>query len=867
MTHSEDDADLRQQFSWLETRLKSLEKTLYDVTVYLQNQAKASPEKNKPSEPASEKSTLRPITLAEPRTDIPTQKKERWIAIENEQPSDLPQEPPKTSIVSQPVSSTKTSKSFEFPDYMKKSEFWLNKVGIGMIIFAVIFAFKYSIDQGWLTPAVRIGFGLFLGLVQSGFSHNIYKKRRHFSLVLLGGGIATFYICGFAAFQIFNLVSHPVAFGFMGVVTLFAYSISLRQNESILSIIGTAGGLGTPFMLYTAQGNIPGLMLYTCLLIAGSCAIYFFKGWRSVLALTVIGGWVVFLIAQLKGLPYAHSEASPDRWAIQYGLIFVWLAYWFIPLLRESLAQLKPDKWAYPPLLMGGKPISPDLGKAVHHYVHLLTVSTPLIALGLSKDLWTFSNTTWGWVTMAMAVIYGVVTWNLVRLKIRSSLSYTNGLIGLLFFTISISLFLEGSTLLVALGTEALVLFLIARKQENRVIEITSHILFSIVAFSVLGRITYFSAGDIPLLNARALSDLWFVGGVLAVSILTRKIAVTRVYFIGAVALLTGLLCREFDGNAHVIALTTEAILIHLFVRFKRDTVLTAVSHGYTALIALWALARMIQFDISGMPIFNMQAGTDLILIAFVLILPFFLKKSWEKQAYMVAGFILIAFLLNREFDGNVRFFAISLNAVVFQYLAYRLKYSKVLQIGNVYFGILGAWLLYRIGIYDTSGLIRFSSITTSESLAVFNWQAMTDLFLIVSGVGIAKYVYKNLKTEQIFYLAVSHVAVLLWMLREFSSLANGQGFVSVAWCVYAVTLLIIGLRYNQHKIRIAALLTLLIVIAKLFLVDLSRIEAIYRVLIFLGIGGVLMLLSYYFKALWRNDDETDENKSESEAN
>jgi uncharacterized membrane protein len=49
-----------------------------------------------------------------------------------------------------------------------------------------------------------------------------------------------------------------------------------------------------------------------------------------------------------------------------------------------------------------------------------------------------------------------------------------------------------------------------------------------------------------------------------------------------------------------------------------------------------------------------------------------------------------------------------------------------------------------------------------------------------------------------------------------------------------------------------AALAVLLATVAKLFLVDLARLEPLFRVLLFLGFGGVFLYLSYALSAGWR---------------
>ena len=189
-----------------------------------------------------------------------------------------------------------TSGGFSLPEYMRTWEYWLNKIGIGLVLFAVVFLFKYSVEQGWLNPVIRVGLALALGTALLIVGMRLYKKRRHFGLVLLGGGIATYYITGFAAFQLFELVSHPTAFGFMVLVTALAFLMSVRQDEAVLSVVATIGGLGTPFLLYTSVANFTGLTVYLSILMLGGCGVYIYKGWRSVLWVAAIGIWSIYFI-------------------------------------------------------------------------------------------------------------------------------------------------------------------------------------------------------------------------------------------------------------------------------------------------------------------------------------------------------------------------------------------------------------------------------------------------------------------------------------------------------------------------------------------------------------------------------------------
>ncbi|MGH8015139.1 MAG: DUF2339 domain-containing protein, partial [Candidatus Zixiibacteriota bacterium] len=245
-----------------------------------------------------------------------------------------------------PTPSTSIPKStpsppFTLPEHMRKSEYWLNKIGIGLLLFGAVFLFKYSVDQGWLTPTIRVIFGLALGATLSFIGLRLYNQRKHFSQVLLGGSIATFYITGYAAFQLFHLIPYAVAFASFVAVTVYSFYLSLKQNEFIFSLIAVLGGLGTPFLLYTGESSIPGLMLYLCILLAGASGIYFFKGWWSFFWTTCIGGLTVISVVLFgeKSLTYAPML---DKVSLQIALFLTLPFYWLAPLAREVVARKDP---------------------------------------------------------------------------------------------------------------------------------------------------------------------------------------------------------------------------------------------------------------------------------------------------------------------------------------------------------------------------------------------------------------------------------------------------------------------------------------------------------------------------------------------
>jgi len=70
----------------------------------------------------------------------------------------------------------------------------------------------------------------------------------------------------------------------------------------------------------------------------------------------------------------------------------------------------------------------------------------------------------------------------------------------------------------------------------------------------------------------------------------------------------------------------------------------------------------------------------------------------------------------------------------------------------------------------------------------------------------------------------------------------------SVAWGLYAIGLLLVGLWRKIQALRFVSLGFLLLTVAKVFLYDLSALEGVHRILSFLGLGVALILVSLLYQ-------------------
>ena len=501
------------------------------------------------------------------------------------------------------------SMSFDVQD-LRRGEWWLNKIGVGLLLFGVAFLFLLSVERGWITPALRVGFGFAVGGTLLALGLRVYEDRRASAQVLLGGGIGALYITGFAAFQLYGLAPYSLAFAFMVAVTLLACSLSLRQDAASLTIIGTLGGLGTPFLLYDGSGSLGGLVLYTCLILAGMAAVHLYKGWVSLLIVSSAGGWLVFLVGYLDRLLLTTALSPDERAALQLGVTFAWLLFWIAPVAREVLRGSSSS------------------------LAHLYTVSASVITLGFTGTIWELSNAGLAWITLPAAILYALAALALWRFGVIG-LSRTHALVGLLFLTLTLVFFLDGDALLLTLAAEAAILHYLARRYYDPVVSAGAHLLFCVV---------------------------W-----------------------------------------------------------------------------LWLASRLV-------------------------------------------------------------------------------------------FGPLDSPYAARPALFDVSSLV--------------------DLAVIAFSLAASQQVTSRSATW--LYRTLTHAAVLAWLWRELSELPGGDGLVTVAWGLYGAVLLVAGLRFGRAWLFRGALATLLLVVGKLFLVDLAEVDAAWRVPLFLGFGGLFLVLSYCLRSLWR---------------
>jgi uncharacterized membrane protein len=207
------------------------------------------------------------------------------------------------------------------PEFAVASQ-WLLRIGVITLLFGIGFFLKYSIDNGYLGPAARVGLTVITGLGMLVGGTRLLGRRYHaLGQGLLGGGLAALYFAVFAAHQMFDLVDAVPAFALMVLVTVLAGGIAIVFDSMLVAILGIIGGYATPFMLESAPTSLTPLFTYLLILGCGVLGLCFRKNWPLVNMLAFVGTWGLVIPAiQRTGL------YSPE----QFWDVFPFLVGYFV---------------------------------------------------------------------------------------------------------------------------------------------------------------------------------------------------------------------------------------------------------------------------------------------------------------------------------------------------------------------------------------------------------------------------------------------------------------------------------------------------------------------------------------------------------
>ena len=148
---------------------------------------------------------------------------------------------------------------------------WLIRVGAVLIIGAIIYFVKLSIDRGWMGPTGRVAATLFWGMVGCVVGSWLVKKGRY-SLIghaVSALGVVALYLGFGLGHRFFDppVIASPVfAFAALAGVTLFAGVMAVYLRSPHIAVMGLIGGYLVPVVAGRDSGFPLGLDLYLLVL-------------------------------------------------------------------------------------------------------------------------------------------------------------------------------------------------------------------------------------------------------------------------------------------------------------------------------------------------------------------------------------------------------------------------------------------------------------------------------------------------------------------------------------------------------------------------------------------------------------------------
>ena len=216
-----------------------------------------------------------------------------------------------------------------------------------------------------------------------------------------------------------------------------------------------------------------------------------------------------------------------------------------------------------------------------------------------------------------------------------------------------------------------------------------------------------------------------------------------------------------------------------------------------------------------------------------------------------LVSFVMITISIPLQLDGVYIGIAWFAQSVGFMYMAQKLK-----NIQTVY-SSLAVLVLGLMATY-----LEVISLDSNSSF-FFNQPTLLLILSIISVVLII-YIVKSMERKELQDYVLSILTGLLLFLifisltvenRHFFSIRNygyaispEQLSLSALWLIFASVLFVIGLKKQVRYLRYVSLGLFAIVIVKAIFVDLASLETIYKILLFVLLGFVLLAVSYVYQ-------------------
>lgn len=209
------------------------------------------------------------------------------------------------------------------PELFKKH--WTSFLGALFVICSILYLFKFTLDQGWITNSMKTGAGLLLGagLGLAGFKL-ILGKRRFIGELVSGLGSAVLYATFAFSGVYYALWDSITVFIAMLALTIGLTLLSYLFDLRVLMNLALLGSLAAPLFLRPEQDQAFSLFLYLLVINGGYFWLSIRKLWAEFRLLAFVGTWLTYAVYYLHFDPATDALWSmPVRYALATFIFYV----------------------------------------------------------------------------------------------------------------------------------------------------------------------------------------------------------------------------------------------------------------------------------------------------------------------------------------------------------------------------------------------------------------------------------------------------------------------------------------------------------------------------------------------------------------
>jgi uncharacterized membrane protein len=748
----------------------------------------------------------------------------------------------------------------------------LVRVGIIILFFGVAFLLRYAAEHSHVPIEFRLSGVALGGVVLLVLGWRLRTRRAGYALALQGGAVGILYLTVFAGLRIYSVLPPAAAFALLVVLAAFSAALAVLQNSQSFALLAVSGGFLAPILASSGQGNHVVLFSYYAVLNAGILAVAWFKAWRP---LNLAGFLFTFVIGTAWGVlsyqPRLFASTEPF-------LILFFLFYLAIAILFAA---------RQPPELRG--------------YVDgTLVFGTPMVAFGLQSGMLHDQRFALAYSALALSALYLALATLLHRGRQASQRLLVEAFmaLGILFLTLAVPLALDGRWSAATWALEGAALVWIGCRQNRKLPRVFGALL------QIAGGVIFCfdldaPHGNIPILNSAFLGGAMVsAASVFSAALLERHRDRLAAYEIAVAPVLFfwGLLWWLFSGLTEIQRRVPD--------RYEAGAGLLLM--GMTALICS-ELQRRTRMSFARIPVIGLLPAMMVYagIAAFEVHHPF-ADGGWISWPLTFAAFYFVC----RRHEGEPgRVLADSLHVGSAWLLTALISWEVAWAIDKGVAGG-GSWpviawaLVPAIALFALPRLVRrvswpmgihretyigFAavglalylavwSITTNVGLSgdpyplpfvpLLNPLDLAELFVLLVLLRFWLYLrsarlssYEDMRQGPVFAAlavlafvwlnaallrAIHHWAGVPFELQPMLRSTLVETAISIFWAVLALTTMLAATRTGARVVWLTGAGLLGVVIAKLFLVDLSHIGTIERIVSFVGVGLLMLVIGYF---------------------